>query len=232
MVCQSLCSGYPLLLDNPWKFPLLLSMFEENANLMLMLEDHKVEAITRPVCIQKRGGKLANWIRTFFYHVCSSNNLAVTTATEDYSISAISELPSAISVANKKTRTVGIVEPRVVVKIPQHHRATTSSSTKIGRKTLPQENCISKQMVTTSPIIEASSAAAAAPDAKLHQSDVCEKSHEIPFFRQNDVWSFFQPNWANSASSDFRNFPQGATMMMMTAAATDKSPGLQSTLMQ
>ena len=68
----------------------------------------------------------------FLLSCCSSKEV------EDYSISATlaSELPPVAS-ATKKTRTVGIVEPRVVVKIPW---------TKIGRKTLPQENSATKQM--------------------------------------------------------------------------------------
>lgn len=79
----------------------------------------------------------------FLLSCCSS-------ATEDYSISA--ELPPA-----KKTRTVGIVEPRVVVKIPW---------TKIGRKTLPQENYKMMMQVST-PMQET------APETiKVHQSNV------------------------------------------------------------
>ena len=92
-----------------------------------LMKDHKVDAITgrREVC------KL-NY--DFLLSCCSSKEV------EDYSISATlaSELPPVAS-ATKKTRTVGIVEPRVVVKIPW---------TKIGRKTQPQENSATKQMHT------------------------------------------------------------------------------------
>ena len=69
----------------------------------------------------------------------------------------LSQLPTLAT--KQKTRTVGIVEPRVVVKIPW---------TKIGRKTLPQENYATKQMHSVSPL-------PAAPDPpnaiKVYQSD-------------------------------------------------------------
>ena len=93
----------------------------------------------------------------FLLSCCSSSSKEV----EDYSISAslASEMPPAASSTKQKTRTVGIVEPRVVVKIPW---------TKIGRKTLPQENYATKQMHSVSPL-------PAAPDPtnaiKVYQSD-------------------------------------------------------------
>ena len=118
-----------------------------------LMKDHKVDAITgrREVC------KL-NY--DFLLSCCSSKEV------EDYSISATlaSELPPVAS-ATKKTRTVGIVEPRVVVKIPW---------TKIGRKTLPQENYSTKQMQPATQV---------APDAanviKVYQSDEVSNARHI-----------------------------------------------------
>ena len=95
---------------------------------------------------------------SFLLSCCSSSS---SKEVEDYSISAslASELPPVASATKQKTRTVGIVEPRVVVKIPW---------TKIGRKTLPQENYATKQMHSVSPL-------PAAPDPtnaiKVYQSD-------------------------------------------------------------
>ena len=95
---------------------------------------------------------------SFLLSCCSSSS---SKEVEDYSISAslASELPPVASATKQKTRTIGIVEPRVVVKIPW---------TKIGRKTLPQENYATKQMHSVSPL-------PAAPDPpnaiKVYQSD-------------------------------------------------------------
>ena len=120
-----------------------------------MLKDHKVDAIMgKSNDEQLRGREVCKLNYSFLLSCCSSKE-----AEQDYSISAplAPELPPAAGSAGKKTRTVGIVEPRVVVKIPW---------TKIGRKTLPQENYSTKQMQPPTQV---------APDAtnviKVYQSD-------------------------------------------------------------